>query len=102
MLVNGSGEELTASRTPPLTRWDRSAVTPPTEASTIWSREVSSGMLPASNEPITAPATGRMNVEMASQVESTYGILSATNSKVYMNPAIARMSQRPSTSGMSE
>ena len=102
MLVTGSGEVLTASRIPALVRCDSNAVPPPTEASTIWSSEVSSGTLPASSAPITAPAVGRIRVEIASHVESTYGILSATNSMAYMNPAIASTSQRPSTSGMSE
>ena len=71
MLVTGSGEVLTASRTPPLTRWDRSAVTPPTEASTILSSDWSAVTSPASSAPTTAPAVGRISVEMTSQVEST-------------------------------
>ena len=71
MLVTGSGEVLTASRTPPLTRWERSAVPPPTEASTIVSSDWSAVTLPASSAPITAPAVGRISVDTASQVEST-------------------------------
>ena len=34
-----------------------------------------------------APTVGRMTVEMASQAESTYGILSATNSTRNSTPA---------------
>ena len=71
MLVTGSGDVLTASRTPPLTRWDRSAVTPPTEASTTVSRDWSVVTSPASSAPTTAPAVGRISVDTASQVEST-------------------------------
>ena len=67
MLVTGSGEELMASRPPALTRWDSSAVPPPTTPRTAWSSVEAS---PASSTPITAPAVGRMTVEIASHVES--------------------------------
>ena len=43
-------------------------VVPPTEALRAW---VSESASPASSTPTTAPAVGRMNVETASQVEST-------------------------------
>ena len=66
-LVTGSGEELMASRPPALTRWLSSAVPPPTTPSTAWSSDEAS---PASSTPMTAPAVGRMAVEMASHVES--------------------------------
>ena len=71
MLVTGSGEVLTASRIPPLVRCDSNAVKPPTEASTILSRDWSALTSPASSAPTTAPAVGRISVETASQVEST-------------------------------
>ena len=77
MLDAGSGEVLTASRSPDFTRCDASAVTPPVAASTAWSRLVAS---PPASRPITVPMVGRMAVWTASHVESTYGILSATNS----------------------
>ena len=66
-----------ASRLPALTRCEASAVPPPTTPSTACSSVPAS---PASSTPMTAPAVGRITVETASQVESTYGILSATNS----------------------
>ena len=77
MLVTGSGEVLTISRKPPLTRWLTSAAPPPLTASTACSSVEAS---PATSRPITAPAVGRIAVEIASHTESTYGILSATNS----------------------
>ena len=67
MLVAGSGEVLIASRPPALARWLSSAVPPPTTPRTAWSSDDAS---PASSTPITAPAVGRIAVEIASQVES--------------------------------
>ena len=40
MLVTGSGEALMASRLPALTRWESSAVPPPTTPNTAWSSEL--------------------------------------------------------------
>jgi hypothetical protein len=78
MFVTGSGEVLTISRRPPLTRWLTSAALPPLTARTAC---VSVGASWAMSSPITAPAVGRMAVLIASHSESTYGILSVTNSR---------------------
>jgi hypothetical protein len=66
-LVTGSGEVFTTSRSPPLTRWLTSATPPPVAASTACSTEDAS---PASSIPSTAPAVGRIAVEIASHSES--------------------------------
>ena len=66
-LLRGSGEVLTASRTPDFATWLRSAATPPSAPIVIGRR---SPLAPASSAPISAPATGRMKVETASQAES--------------------------------
>jgi len=67
MLLTGSGEVLTARRTPAFAVWLRSAVTPPTAARAIVPR---SPVAPPTRAPITAPTTGRTTVEIASQAES--------------------------------
>ncbi len=68
MLVTGSGEVLTISRRPPLTRWLSSAAPPPVAASTACSSDEAS---PAMSSPITTPTVGRIAVEIASHAEST-------------------------------
>ncbi len=90
-LLAGSGEVLTAARRPALARWLTRAMTPPEVAAKIW---LSDESLPASRAPITAPMLGRMTVCRASHSESTYGILSATNSRVKSTAAAMRTSVR--------
>jgi hypothetical protein len=68
MLVTGSGEVLTISRRPPLTRWLTSAAEPPLAARIACS---SDGASWAISNPITTPTVGRMAVEIVSQSEST-------------------------------
>ena len=67
MLLAGSGEVLTISRRPPLTRCDARAAAPP-DAARIACCSV--GASCAISRPITAPTVGRIAVETASQSES--------------------------------
>ena len=67
MLLAGSGEVLTISRRPPLTRCDTRAAAPPHAARTACS---SVGASCAMSSPMTAPTVGRIAVETASQSES--------------------------------
>ena len=76
-VVIGSGERLTAARSPAFTAWLASAVPPaPTAASASCSPSAWSFM----STPMTAAIVGRIAVWIASQTWSTYGILSVTNS----------------------
>ncbi|CAM5713807.1 hypothetical protein SCALM49S_06293 [Streptomyces californicus] len=68
MLLNGSGEVLTAIRVPAFTRWLTSAVDPPIAPAASSGSEPLS---PASSAATTAPATGRTTVCAVSQTEST-------------------------------
>ena len=96
MFEAGSGEVLTASRTPALTLCDARAVTPPVAASSADSRLAAS---PLASRPMAAPTVGRITVWMASQVESSQGTLSATNSSTNITAAAISTSVRWSPSG---
>ena len=98
VLLNGSGEVLTAILVPAFTRWLISAVEPPTAPA---ASSGSDPLPPASSAATTEPATGRITVWAASQAESTYGILSATASNRNSTPAVTSKSVRCSDSGTS-
>ncbi len=98
ILLNGSGEVLTAILVPAFTRWLISAVEPPMAPAASSGSEPLS---PASSAATTAPATGLMTVCAVSQTESTYGILSATTSHRKSTPATIRTSVRCSEAGTS-
>ena len=75
--MNGSGLVLMATRVPAFVMWLPAAAVPPSSAiSPITTGEAS----PSAATAISAPPTGRMTVCTESQIESTHGILSATNS----------------------
>jgi len=97
-LLTGSGEPLTASRMPAFTRCDASALPPPTTAIVACCTDDAS---PAISNPMTAPTVGRIAVEIVSHTESTYGILSVTNSIAYITAAATSTSVRISASGTS-
>ncbi len=98
MLVTGSGDVFTASRSPPFVRWDSSAVTLAVLAANACSSDPAS---PAMSTPRIAAIVGRMTVWMLSQMLSTYGILSATNSSASRMPTKTRTSVRCNAAGVS-
>ena len=67
MLLAGSGDVLTISRRPPLTRCDTKAAAPP-DAARIACCSVGASW--AMSSPITAPTVGRIAVDTASHSES--------------------------------
>src|SRR3979411_1753488 len=76
-LLNGSGLALTAARALAFVPWAVRAIPPAINAAP---QRHSGGAPPAAEKARSAAAGGRMNVWMASQAVSKYGILSARNS----------------------
>ncbi len=76
-MENGSGLVLAAARVPALVKCVPAASAPPSSATSPCIVGLAS---PSVVTAITAPPIGRMTVCTASHIESTQGILSATNS----------------------
>ncbi len=97
---NGSGEPFTASRIPALAEWLASASAPEPPAAPLWTSAVAPSS-PATSAPMVPPTSGRATVWTTSQVLSTSGTLSATNSIANSTSDTTRTSVRANAAGSS-